>query len=158
MRQPSPRQGAPSHGPGTVDGGAAISASAVRCNMPLLRCALLVAVLLVGAGCADDVVDGPFDSDWRLDEVPCPSAPEATRQCFELALTVRGAEGVAEATCRVFAADDAGLPVTPGTPVTELESFSIQAGDTPVFRIEVPAVDDESFSRWQVECDPGAPG
>lgn len=127
-------------------------------------------VLLAGCGGVEDVVDGPFVHSWQLDERTC-AEPVAEAGCYQLSLGVSSHDGSNAASCDIYplgvdgaeyalseaiASDLDALSVR--HEVVIIDEFSIQAGDEPVFEVILPIVTDEGFWRWQVTCDPGAPG
>ena len=109
----------------------------------------------VSCGSDVDVVDGPFIYSWDLTD--------------ELTLTVSNHPGTADASCVIYPYDNEGeemrldgiADLLPGDGYHEVfvsGPFSITGGETIVFDVDLPEVDDPDFWRWQVDCDPGAPG
>ena len=117
-----------------------------------------VLVLIIGlCGCgADDVVEGPYVDGWDL-------------TASQLTITVFDHPGAAEASCVIYPLGNNGLEIPldgvedllPDTVYHEVfvtGPFTITGGDAIAFEVDLPEVDDPDFWRWQVVCDPGAPG
>ncbi len=133
---------------------------------------LVVPMILVAVGCgeSEDTVDRPFIRGTQLDEQQC-DQPVSGSRCYQLTLDVFDHAGESAASCRIHALDNDGAPsdldetIAPDLDpesanheVAIIDGFTIRSGDTPMFNVVLPAVEDESFWRWQVTCYPGAPG
>ncbi|MCP4963851.1 MAG: hypothetical protein GY926_01305 [bacterium] len=128
-----------------------------------------IVLLIAGCGGEEDAVDGPFVADWQLDERACDQSTTRS-ECFRLTIDVAGIAGERSASCRIYPLDTGGaeLALDATVPDVDPESarhevaiigpFPIDLGDTPEFDVVLPLVDDDSFGRWQVTCDPGRPG
>lgn len=129
--------------------------------------AVISALLALVTGCSvSDVVDGPFIDDWQLVERRCADPPRES-QCYKVTLGVSNHTGENAASCRIYPQqldgseyflDGSTAPTDPDHGVVFIDEFLIQAGDTPVFDVVLPAINADGFWRWQVDCDPGAPG
>ncbi len=144
--------------------------SAASSNLRLVL--LVVPMILVAVGCgeSEDTVDRPFIRGWDLDERQCDQQIAESR-CYRLTLDVFDYPGESAASCRIYALDDSGVPydldaaiapdldpVSAEHEVAIIDGFTIRSGDVPEFSVVLPAIEDESFRRWQVSCHPGAPG
>jgi len=72
-----------------------------------------------------------------------------------LTLTVATDPGAEFASCLIYRMDINGKEY--GEPAGKV-GFTLDPGDSLTFGIVLPVVSDDKFSRWQVTCDPAAPG